>query len=249
MNAFGLSGSASTRLSAKGLALAAPLAARKLPYVLALVLATFGAYIFVRSGFDNGVIGFDFEGTLWDAGTAIRNGRSPYPAPIVSEVEVGNPALYPPLLMVIVAPLTVLPWWVGLTLWTALMGMALAAALYVLDVRDVRCYLLGPGLRPHHQRSYLGQRDIAVGAACRAWVEVARALAPQRCRRRAGDRVQVVPLAAALLAARNQTLSRLWRGGGRRRYGSSGPMGRARVRWTLVLSRSPPRGTRALCSP
>ena len=35
----------------------------------------------------------------------------------------------------------------------------------------------GPGLRSHHQWSYLGQRDIAVGAACRARVEVARALA------------------------------------------------------------------------
>ena len=142
MNALGPSGSASPRLSAKGLAVAAPLIARELPYVLVLVLATFGAYTMVRSGFDSGVIGFDFEGTLWDPGAAIRDGRSPYPAPIVSEVEVGNPALYPPLLMIFVAPLTVLPWWVGLAVWTTLLGIALGGTLYILDVRDVRCYLL-----------------------------------------------------------------------------------------------------------
>lgn len=142
MSDSGPSLSASPRVTRKGLALAAPLAARHLSYVLATGFAVLWAYFRVRSGFDNGVIGFDFEGTLWDAGIAIREGRSPYPTPVVSEVETGNPALYPPLLMLLVAPLTVLPWSIGLTVWTALMGVALAGALYILDVRDLRCYAL-----------------------------------------------------------------------------------------------------------
>jgi len=129
-------------VSWKGLALAAPLAARDMSYALATLLAALLAFFVVRWGFRADAIGFDFEGTLWEPGVAIREGRSPYPAPVASEVDVGNPALYPPLLMVLIAPLTVLPWSVGVTVWTVLVGTALAASLFILDVRDVRCYVL-----------------------------------------------------------------------------------------------------------
>jgi hypothetical protein len=87
-------------------------------------------------------LGFDFEGTLWDPALAIREGRSPYPAPVVSEVDVGNPALYPPLLMLVVTPLTLLPWSIGLAVWLAVLGAAVVGTLYALDVRDPRCYAL-----------------------------------------------------------------------------------------------------------
>ena len=131
------SSSETPRVSAKGLGAAA------LNWqVWALALTVLYACLFVRFGIREGVIGFDFEGTLWNAAVAIREGRSPYPAPIVAEVEVGNPVLYPPLLMLVVAPLTVLPWSIGLTVWTALLGIAVAGTLSILGVRDVRCYLV-----------------------------------------------------------------------------------------------------------
>jgi hypothetical protein len=101
------------------------------------------AWLFLRFGIREGVMGFDFEGTLWDPALAIRDGRSPYPAPVVEQVEVGNPALYPPLLMFVAAPFTVLPWPVGLALWTVFLGLATAATLAILGVRDFRCYLVG----------------------------------------------------------------------------------------------------------
>lgn len=128
--------------SAGGLARAAPLAARDLAFVLVALFALVSAILVVRAGFRDDTIGFDFRGTLWDAAHAIRDGRSPYPAPVESEVEVGNPALYPPFLMLLVVPLTFLPWWLGMTLWTALQIAAIGAALAVLGVRDLRCYAL-----------------------------------------------------------------------------------------------------------
>ena len=110
---------------------------------LMLVLtAVVWTYIRVRSGITDDTIGFDFRGTLWDPSTAFLDGESPYPAPVQSAVEVGNPALYPPLQMLLVAPLTFLPWWLGVTLWMAVLGGGMALALWALEVRDVRCYVL-----------------------------------------------------------------------------------------------------------
>ncbi len=128
--------------STGGLARAAPLAARDLAYALLFLLALVSALLAVRAGIRDDTIGFDFRGTLWDAARAIRDGRSPYPPPVESEVEIGNPALYPPFLMLLVAPLTALPWWLGMTLWTAIQAAAIAGALVVLGVRDPRCYAL-----------------------------------------------------------------------------------------------------------
>jgi Glycosyltransferase family 87 len=129
-------------VSLRGLALAAPLALRHVTYILLALSAVIWMYSDLRWGYDNGALAFDFLGTLWEPGVAILNGDSPYPPPVVSEVDVGNPGYYPPLLMVLVAPLTVLPWAVGAVLWTALIAAALVGTLYVLGVRDLRCYAL-----------------------------------------------------------------------------------------------------------
>jgi len=117
-----------------------PLAVRDTTYVLVVLFALLLAIFWILLALANETFGFDFRGTLWDAAIAIRDGRSPYPQPVESEVEVGNPALYPPFLMFLVAPLTFLPWWLGLTIWTLLQACAIVGALAVLGVRDVRCY-------------------------------------------------------------------------------------------------------------
>jgi hypothetical protein len=123
-------------------ALAWPRAARDVGFVLLVLFSVAFAYIVIRGGYDNDSIGFDFEGTLWDPGRAILDGERPYPAPSESDLQVGNPAIYPPLLMVLVAPLTALPWAAGLAIWTGVLVTALVGTLHVLGVRDLRCYAL-----------------------------------------------------------------------------------------------------------
>jgi hypothetical protein len=117
-------------------------AVRDASYVLIALAAALWFLIWVRSAVHDGSVGFDFEGTLWNPATAIREGHSPYPSPTVAEVDVGNPSLYPPLLPVLLAPLTVLPWTVAVSFWVALLIASIAGTLYLLGVRDVRCYAL-----------------------------------------------------------------------------------------------------------
>jgi hypothetical protein len=89
---------------------------------------------------DLGVIGFDFRGTLWDPAEAILAGRSPYPPPEAAAIDDGNPAVYPPAVMLLVAPLTWLPWSVGLLLWSGMLVAACALGLLWLGVRDWRVF-------------------------------------------------------------------------------------------------------------
>jgi hypothetical protein len=118
----------------------APIVTRDVSYVLVGLFMVLSAVLVVLIATANDTIGFDFRGTLWEPGLAIWQGSSPYPAPVESEVNVGNPALYPPLLMFLVIPLSLLPWWLALTIWT-LVGIAcVLGALYLLGVRDLRCY-------------------------------------------------------------------------------------------------------------
>lgn len=126
------------RVSARGLGGAALQAS----YVLVMAYAVVSTFYYARWAFESDFLGYDFAGTLWDPGVAIREGRSPYPAPLAAEVDTGNPALYPPLLMLAVTPLTLVPWSVGVAIWTTLLATAVAGTLYILDVRDPRCYLL-----------------------------------------------------------------------------------------------------------
>ena len=117
-------------------------AASSVPYLVVFGIAALLAFDLTWKAVEDGWLGFDFNGTLWDPAVASREGRAPYPAPVVSEVDVGNPALYPPLLFLLVTPLTFLPWSLGLAVWIAILGAAVAAALYLLGVRDVRCYVV-----------------------------------------------------------------------------------------------------------
>lgn len=98
------------------------------------------AYGFLSWQHSLGVIGFDFEGTLWSPAEAILAGVSPYPAPEPGAISTGHPAVYPPAVMLLIAPLTALPWTAGLAVWIVLSFAAAAGALWLLDVRDWRVY-------------------------------------------------------------------------------------------------------------
>jgi len=106
------------------------------------------AVVFLRWQHSLGVLGFDFRGTLWEPGEAILAGRSPYPAADPAAIATGNPAVYPPAMMLATAPLTLLPWGMGLGVWTALSLAAAAGALWLLDVRDWRVYGIALSTEP-----------------------------------------------------------------------------------------------------
>jgi len=88
----------------------------------------------------SGVLGFDFRGTLWDPGEDILVGRTPYPPPEPDALRTGNPAVYPPAVMLVTAPLTLLPWELGLTVWLVLCAAAAWGSLRLLGVRDPAIY-------------------------------------------------------------------------------------------------------------
>lgn len=128
------------RVSRAGLVRGAPKALRTAGYLAVVALSAFAAYVWLGSAADNDFFGFDFKGTLWEPAKSILDGDPVYPEPSLAEVDVGNPALYPPLLMLLVTPLTLLPWSVASILWAVLLLGAVAAALWILRVRDPICY-------------------------------------------------------------------------------------------------------------
>ena len=92
---------------------------------------------------------FDFE-AFWQAGKAVRGGRSPYPDPhtvdfaralaATSSYENHFEFVYPAPALVSFVPLSLLPFGVAAGIFTALGITAIVASLRLLDVRDWRCY-------------------------------------------------------------------------------------------------------------
>ena len=84
--------------------------------------------------------GFDFHGGLWVAGRDILHGRNPYPLPTIAGVLPGARLVYPPAIVFAFIPLAILPYPLAAALLTVLLLGAVAATLYLLEVRDWRCY-------------------------------------------------------------------------------------------------------------
>jgi hypothetical protein len=135
-----------------------------------------------------GVLNFDFEGTIWEAGRRILDGRSPYPAATAEALGVGNPAVYPAPVLVAAAPLAALPLAVAGAVWLALLAAAGFLTLWILGVRDWRCYGVALASFPVLHALTLGNVTILlVLAAAVAW--------------RYRDRTWVVAAAVALAVA------------------------------------------------
>ncbi|HEY0477651.1 MAG TPA: glycosyltransferase 87 family protein [Kofleriaceae bacterium] len=86
----------------------------------------------------------DFH-AIWQAGHSIREGHSPYPTMHQLETLRGHPTsvfVYPPLTAVVFLPLTLVPWHLlAVPLVIASAGL-IAWGLWLLGVRDWRCYSL-----------------------------------------------------------------------------------------------------------
>jgi alpha-1,2-mannosyltransferase len=135
--------------------------------LIALSLSGLTLYNKVR----NGTFGFDFRGSLWKAGGDILAGRSPYPAPNAAELaHVGNAYVYPPLAAFVSLPLALIAPMPAAVVWSILNGAALVAALWVVGVRDWRCYVAFLASLPVLNTLALGQMNgLLVLAIAFAW--------------------------------------------------------------------------------
>src|SRR5438477_6625767 len=124
--------------------------------LIALSLSSLTLYNKVR----NGTFGFDFRGSLWKAGGDILAGRSPYPAPNAAELaHMGNAFVYPPLAALVSLPLALLAPMTAAVLWSILNAAALVVALWLVGVRDWRCYVAFLASLPVLNTLALGQMN------------------------------------------------------------------------------------------
>ncbi len=123
--------------------------------VLAIVFAGLQFTLAVLTRHGNPLL-YDFKGGLYDAGTAILGGRSPYQAGFLAHqvaimhaggIALGQTAehpfsipVYPAPANLAVVPFSALPFWLAGALFTALSIGAMILALRLLDVRDWRCF-------------------------------------------------------------------------------------------------------------
>lgn len=113
----------------------------------------------------------DFHTGAWPAGWNVLHGQSPY-LPADSNVLLRHPNSFvtPPVLAVLAAPYSLLPYAVAVALWNLSCAAALAGALWLLGVRDLRLYVLCLASVPAIDSFETGQADgiLALTAAV-AW--------------------------------------------------------------------------------
>jgi Glycosyltransferase family 87 len=87
----------------------------------------------------DGFFGFDFH-VFWQAGRDFVHGASPYPVQAADVIASKENFLYPAWVAAALAPLGVLPYSVAVGLFSAVLVASTAGALYILGIRDWRCY-------------------------------------------------------------------------------------------------------------
>jgi hypothetical protein len=103
-------------------------------------------------------VGFDFH-VFWAAAREVAHGGSPYDPAGVAHMRAlaqGHPtahpvapwAVYPPQLFVALVPFGLLPWHVAAPIAMSLLALSPVLALWVMGVRDWRCYLVAYGSAP-----------------------------------------------------------------------------------------------------
>jgi hypothetical protein len=94
------------------------------------------------SAYRQGVLALDVRAAYLPAARALQHGASPFPPLTAAAVAHNDAYLYPPLVGWLFAPLSWLPLTVAEAMATVLAVAASAAALWLLDVRDWRCYAI-----------------------------------------------------------------------------------------------------------
>ncbi len=114
---------------------------RALTHALAFWAVAAPLWVLVGAAVD-GTFAVDFHHAFLPAARAVLHGASPF-HPLGPHPTVGwHGFLYPPLSAYLVVPFTVLPTWGAEILAAALAAAAVPAALWLLGVRDWRCYAI-----------------------------------------------------------------------------------------------------------
>lgn len=87
---------------------------------------------------------YDFH-TFWVAGRDYLHGRDPYPAAIRGSIGRGDWFVYPAPVAALVAPLGALPYSVAAAVMASVLIAGAVGALWLIGVRDWRCYVLAFG--------------------------------------------------------------------------------------------------------
>jgi hypothetical protein len=113
---------------------------RIVPLVLYLVAPLALAATFLGMVARDGRLGGDFRYVFWQAGRDVLHGRTPYPPLDASVLAERASYVYPPIVAIALAPFSLLPAGVAAVFMVLLTALSIAATLWVLDVRDWRCY-------------------------------------------------------------------------------------------------------------
>jgi alpha-1,2-mannosyltransferase len=133
--------------------------------------------------------GFDFH-VFWQAGRDFVSGTSPYPAHAVDVIASKENFVYPAWVAAAFAPLGLLPYSVAVVFFSGIVLGSAALALYVLEIRDWRCYGAVFVAVPMLSSFYLGTLSpLLMLALAVLW-------------RYRDDRRVAVPVLAALVAAK-----------------------------------------------
>lgn len=87
-----------------------------------------------------GGVAVDLQHAYLGAAREVAHGRTPYPAPQTAPLGTGAVYVYPPLTAFLTTPLLLVPQGVAVWVGIAAMLACFAGALWILDVRDYRCY-------------------------------------------------------------------------------------------------------------
>ena len=114
-------------------------AARQLLTLLVLGLLPLGLGLVVILGSIDHHFAFDFH-SLWEAARDVRSGRNPYPPATVAALAPGEGFVYPPVVAFAALPLGLLPFGLAAALMVVSLVGCTAGTLWVLGVRDWRCF-------------------------------------------------------------------------------------------------------------
>jgi alpha-1,2-mannosyltransferase len=108
----------------------------------ALVLVAVGLFAFAAATlFRDYEYGWDYR-ALWDAGNAVLAGTSPYGLLDEAAIASAQAYVYPPSAAVALSPLTLLSLSTATHVFTGLLAVSFAGAIWIVGVRDWRCYAL-----------------------------------------------------------------------------------------------------------
>jgi hypothetical protein len=130
------------------------------PLLFGVLPALYASYAMVDAYDLVGVVGFDFRGTIWEPARAVLDGTAIYPEPTRAAIELGNPAVYPPFVVLLSTPIALLPVGAASIVWALVLAAAAVAALWLVGVRDWRCYAVAVASTPVIEGLFVGNLTV-----------------------------------------------------------------------------------------